>query len=109
MGGQALAILANEKGAAANAVDRALELNPNSAQAWNSRGWIWVFIGQPEPAIKAFENALRLSPTTRCAGPFGAVSPLPMPWPVPSTWHSNPRTAVCMRNGASCLRSASKW
>ena len=44
-------------------LDRALTLNPNSAIAWQLRGWIYALRkAQPEAAIEAFDRAQRLSP-----------------------------------------------
>ena len=43
-------------------VDRAVALNPNSAFAWEQRGWTYVIAGQLEEAIRSFERANRLSP-----------------------------------------------
>jgi TolB-like protein/class 3 adenylate cyclase len=47
----------------ATAVDRALALNPNSAHAWMTRGY--VSLPQSETAIEAFERAMRLNPLDR--------------------------------------------
>jgi len=57
-----LMFLAGEHAAAASIVDRALSLNPNSAQAWHTCGWVHAFSGHSAPAIEAFERAIRLSP-----------------------------------------------
>ena len=57
-----LMFLAGEHAAAASIVDRALSLNPNSAQAWMTCGWIHAFTGRAAPGIEAFERGLRLSP-----------------------------------------------
>ena len=38
MGGFTIAYVAGEHGTAANVIDRALTLNPNSAQAWSASG-----------------------------------------------------------------------
>jgi adenylate cyclase len=43
-------------------VDRAVELNPNSARAWNERGWTYRHSEQTEEAIQSFERAIRMSP-----------------------------------------------
>jgi tetratricopeptide (TPR) repeat protein len=51
-----------EHATAASIVDRALSLNPNSAQAWATCGWIHAFSGRAGPGIEAFERAIRLSP-----------------------------------------------
>jgi adenylate cyclase len=42
--------------------DRAVALNPNSAQAWIARGWVYRVAGRPEEAIHSFERAIRMSP-----------------------------------------------
>jgi adenylate cyclase len=62
MAAEALSILDGDHAAAGTAIDRALALNPNSAGAWNMRGWVLVWLGQSDRAIEAFENAMRLSP-----------------------------------------------
>jgi class 3 adenylate cyclase/Flp pilus assembly protein TadD len=43
-------------------VDRAVALNPNSHQAWNSRGWVYRVAGLPEEAVRSLERAMRMSP-----------------------------------------------
>jgi adenylate cyclase len=47
---------------AASLLDRALALDPNSAWAWNRRGWLHNYQDKPEAAIPHFERSLRLSP-----------------------------------------------
>jgi TolB-like protein/Flp pilus assembly protein TadD len=42
--------------------DRAVALNPNSWTTWNSRGWVYIYAGLPEEAIRSFERAICLSP-----------------------------------------------
>jgi adenylate cyclase len=42
--------------------DRAVALNPNSFNAWHSRGWVYRVAGLPEEAVGSFERAIRLSP-----------------------------------------------
>jgi adenylate cyclase len=42
--------------------DRAVALNPNSNQAWGSRGWVYRAAGLPEEAVRSFERAIRMSP-----------------------------------------------
>jgi adenylate cyclase len=54
--------VAGEHAAAAEAIDRALALNPNSAHAWMAKGWIAAFLDRPRIAIDAAQNAMRLSP-----------------------------------------------
>jgi tetratricopeptide (TPR) repeat protein len=60
--GYSLAYLAGELETGAALVERALALNPNSAQAWNAGGWVRIFLGEPTAAIERFERAMRLSP-----------------------------------------------
>jgi adenylate cyclase len=43
-------------------VDRAVALNPNSAVAWEQRGWTYEYAGEAEEAIRSFEHSIRLSP-----------------------------------------------
>jgi len=43
-------------------IDRALAIDPNSAIAWNARGWISCWAGETAPAMAEFEKAMRLSP-----------------------------------------------
>jgi adenylate cyclase len=62
-----LSIFAGEHAAATTAVQRAFSLNPNSVHAWMTSGWNSAFLNRPEPAIEAFERAIRLSPLD----PFG--------------------------------------
>jgi adenylate cyclase len=57
-----LFFLAGEAAMAAAALDRALALNPNSANSWLARGIIHAWRNQPEAAIEAIERARRLSP-----------------------------------------------
>jgi tetratricopeptide (TPR) repeat protein len=62
MGGFTIAYVAGEHGTAASVIDRALTLNPNSAQAWSASGYVSSWRNQPGPAIEAFQRAMRLSP-----------------------------------------------
>jgi TolB-like protein/class 3 adenylate cyclase len=57
-----LSVFTGAHAAAASAINRALTLNPNSAQAWNASGWVSCFQNEPGPAIQAFRRAMRLSP-----------------------------------------------
>ena len=41
---------------------RAVASNPNSAFAWTHRGWVYLYMEQPEPAKQYLERAHRLSP-----------------------------------------------
>ncbi len=58
----ALAFLAGDLAAGCRAAERAIALNPNQAHAWSTRGWMLVWLEQPEQAIECFTRAMRLSP-----------------------------------------------
>jgi len=62
MAGITLWFLAGEINTAESVVDRALALNPNSAHAWNARGWVSSFQNQPNRGIEYLQHAMRLSP-----------------------------------------------
>jgi TolB-like protein len=72
MAGNTIALLAGENTTALAAVDRAIALNPNSALAWGIRGWVLSWRNQPEPAIQAQLQAIRLSPRDPLAYQFAA-------------------------------------
>ena len=42
---------------------RALELNPNHAPAWNNKGWVHENLKQWDEALAAYDHALELNPT----------------------------------------------
>jgi adenylate cyclase len=48
--------------AAVALIDRALVLNPSSADAWYWSGWLRVFAGLPDLAIEHFQASMRLNP-----------------------------------------------
>jgi adenylate cyclase len=54
-------------------VDRALELNPSFARGWQLSGWLRLWAGEPDPAIKHFETSLRLSPREHRSNPFMGI------------------------------------
>jgi len=62
MAGSTISFLAGEHSTAVGAADRALALNPNSALAWSVRGWVLGWQNQPDSAIEAHQQAIRLSP-----------------------------------------------
>ena len=61
-GAQALGYVVGDLDAAATFAERALVLNPNLAGAWYASGWVRVFLGESDVAIKHFAHAMRLSP-----------------------------------------------
>ncbi|MBV8400016.1 MAG: tetratricopeptide repeat protein, partial [Acetobacteraceae bacterium] len=62
MAAHAIGQFAGDTTTAGVTIDRALVLNPNSADAWNVRGWLYLYVDQAEAAIEALERAVRLSP-----------------------------------------------
>jgi TolB-like protein/Flp pilus assembly protein TadD len=60
--GLTIASFTGDHATAARVIDRALALNPNSACAWQLRGWVECWQNRPGPAIQAVERAMRLSP-----------------------------------------------
>jgi tetratricopeptide (TPR) repeat protein len=60
--GHALAYIVEDFVAGALFIERALILNPNLASAWYASGWLRVWIGEPEIAIKHFARFMRMSP-----------------------------------------------
>jgi TolB-like protein len=61
-GGFALAYVVHDVEAGATLIDRALQLNPNLAEAWHFSGWARIYLGEPEVAIEHLAHAMRLSP-----------------------------------------------
>ena len=61
-GGFALAYVVHDVEVAAALIDRALQLNPNLAEAWHFSGWVRIYLGEPEVAIEHLAHAMRLSP-----------------------------------------------
>jgi tetratricopeptide (TPR) repeat protein len=70
--GFTLSALAGDHGDASAAIDRALILNANSADAWTYRGWVACYRNDPGRAIDAFDRAMRLSPLDPRAWHFAA-------------------------------------
>jgi adenylate cyclase len=60
--GIALAFVVGDLKSAMTFTDRAVLLNPNLALAWHFSGWVKLWSGQAEEAIKRLTQALRLSP-----------------------------------------------
>ncbi|HYE43777.1 MAG TPA: winged helix-turn-helix domain-containing protein [Caulobacteraceae bacterium] len=61
-GGHALAHFTRDLDAGIDFLDKALVLNPNLAAAWFLGGYLRVWRGEPEDAIKWLEHGMRLSP-----------------------------------------------
>ena len=60
--GHALVDVAHDFETGAYFIERALVLNPNLLSAWYASGWLRVFVGEPEKAIKHLEHCRRISP-----------------------------------------------
>ena len=60
--GYTLAFAGREIDHAVALADRAIELNPNLAQAWGFSGWVRLALGQADTAIDHVARAMRLSP-----------------------------------------------
>jgi len=43
-------------------VDRALELNPSFARGWQQSGWLRLWAGEPDTAIKHFRDLVAAQP-----------------------------------------------
>ena len=55
-------------------IDRSLQLNPSSAIGWTRSGWLRLWNGQHELAIKHFETSSRLNPRRRHPALFGIAT-----------------------------------
>jgi TolB-like protein/class 3 adenylate cyclase len=60
--GHVLTYLGGEYDRGASMVEQAVELNPNLAIAWYSRGWVSMMCDDAERAIESFDRMIRLSP-----------------------------------------------
>ena len=60
--GFALSRLAGETALGLAAINRSVALNPNAAMGWVAKGFVHAHLNQPEAAIEALNQALRLSP-----------------------------------------------
>jgi TolB-like protein/class 3 adenylate cyclase/tetratricopeptide (TPR) repeat protein len=61
--GWAVAYILRDLSSAKRLIDRAIELNPNLANAWNSNGWVNLWLGNPAIALEQLHRAYRLDPT----------------------------------------------
>ena len=62
LAGHTIASLAADYAGAADLLDRAVQLNPNYAQAWMRSGMVRVYLDDPEAAIHHADRGLSLSP-----------------------------------------------
>jgi TolB-like protein/Tfp pilus assembly protein PilF len=70
---QVLAYFSEDIDAAIALIDRASTLNPSSARGWYRSGWLRLWAGQLDPAIKHCETSLRLSPREHRSNPLMAI------------------------------------
>jgi TolB-like protein/class 3 adenylate cyclase len=59
---QVLASLGKQYDLAKELVDRAVVLNPNLGNAWQTRGWVSIMRGEGQCALESFSTVLRLDP-----------------------------------------------
>ena len=111
--GYTIDILAGDMPRPSATIDRALVLNPNSAQAWGARGWILGAQGQFAPAIEASQQAMRLSPLDPLAWSLTRPgSPLRIWRRGDTRRRSNGPIGRCMHSRATssrCGSSSSAW
>jgi adenylate cyclase len=71
MASHAFSLLAGDHKTAADALERAVMLNPNSASAWAHTAALNCFLNRPDAAIAAVQRAMRLNPLdTRSVASF---------------------------------------
>ena len=99
----------------AQLLDRALEVNENSAFAWGMSGLTYCYLGRPEEALDRFARASRLSPFDPLGHFWLAGAGLAeflagryqeaLPW-LQKARHVNPRFLAGMRHRITCLAHA---
>jgi len=72
--GWTIAHVGNEYDTGAALIDKALSLNPNLAAAWYCSGWVRVYRGEAELAIRHSAYAMRLSPFDPLLNRFQAAT-----------------------------------
>jgi adenylate cyclase len=60
----AVAFMLRDLSSAKGLIDRAMELNPNLASAWQNGGWINLWLGNLEVAVEQLTRAYRLDPAS---------------------------------------------
>ena len=68
--GWAVAYILRDLSSAKGLIDRAIELNPNLASAWNSNGWVNLWLGSPTIASEQLHRAYRLDPSPTSGSTF---------------------------------------
>jgi len=62
MAGFALGFVAGDLDSAADLIDRGLQINSNLAWGWLFRGWVKIWLGEPEVALEDIQRSMRLNP-----------------------------------------------
>ena len=62
MAGYAIGYLGERLHEGLQAIERAIDLNPNDAFAFSNRGWLNAYLGRSDVSIASFHEAMRLSP-----------------------------------------------
>jgi TolB-like protein/class 3 adenylate cyclase len=72
--GWAVAVMLGDLSSAKELLDRAVELNPNLANAWIYGGWINIWLERPELAVEQVSLAYRLDPINYLFSGFAAMA-----------------------------------
>jgi TolB-like protein len=72
--GWAVAYMLRDLSSAKRLIDRAIELNPNLANAWNSNGWVNLWLGSPTIALEQLHRAYRLDPSPTSNSTFTGLA-----------------------------------
>ena len=72
--GWAVAYVLRDVSSAKALIDRAVELNPNLANAWVNRGWLNVWLGRPEQAMEDLNRGQRLDPNAATSTVISAMA-----------------------------------
>jgi adenylate cyclase len=62
MAGFVLGFVARDLDSGGSLIDRGLQINPNLAWGWLFRGWMKIWLGEPEVALESVQHAMRLNP-----------------------------------------------
>ena len=92
--GWAVAYILRDLSSAKRLIDRAIELNPNLANAWNANGWVNLWLGEPAIALEQLHRAYRLDPTPTIIPPL-------RDWLTLASSSTNTKRRLSMRNKCS--------
>jgi TolB-like protein len=112
-GAHALSFVVGDLDAALTFADRALVLNPNLAGAWYASGWVRVWLGESDEAIRHFAFAMRFSPLdphsvgmqagTALAHFFAGRYDEASSWAEKALWESNYQTTLFVAAASNAL------